>query len=288
MLSRHQRILLLTPLVLVVVPFVICPAVLGFAASFTNYAPFQTTVLRFVGLTNFAHIWEDNIFRTSLVNIVAFTAVTVSVELLIGFALAFALRRPFRGRAFLRFILLLPWLISPAASGVMWHYVLSMDNGFLNYGAILLGLPTPPYPLGLQLSVYTTLVTEIWRKVPLVAFLLLPGLLAIPAVYWDDARLDGLSMVGQVRHVVVPRLRVLLLTVALLLIGDALGTSESIFFLTGGGPGSQTMTPGLYSYYKTIRAESWLGGATTGWFIAAAVLLTGLCYLFLARTKEIG
>src|SRR5258706_4799044 len=130
MLTHRQRILLLSPLVLVVVPFVVCPAVLGFAASFTNYAPFQTSVLRFVGLSNFAHIWEDNIFRVSLVNIIAFTAVTVSLELTIGFALALALRRPFRGRAFLRFILLLPWLISPAASGVMWHYVLSMDNGF--------------------------------------------------------------------------------------------------------------------------------------------------------------
>src|SRR3954465_7743393 len=129
MLLRRQRIILLAPLVLVVVPFVICPAVLGFLASFTNYAPFQSTELHFVGLTNFARIWEDNIFRISMANVAVFTVVTVSVELLVGFALAFALRRPFRGRAFLRFILLLPWLISPAASGVMWHYVLSMDNG---------------------------------------------------------------------------------------------------------------------------------------------------------------
>ncbi len=288
MLTRRQRILLLSPLVLVVVPFVICPAILGFAASFTNYAPFGTSALRFVGLTNFAQIWEDNVFRISMANIAIFTAVTVSLELVIGFALAYALRKPFRGRALLRFVLLFPWLISPAASGVMWHYVLSMDNGFLNYGAALLRISAPPYLLGPDLAVFTTLATEIWRKAPLVAFLVLPGLLAIPTVHWDNATLDGLSILNQVRHVALPRLRLLLLTITLLLIGDALGTSESIFFLTGGGPGSQTMTPGLYSYYKTIRAESWLGGATTGWFIAAAVLLVGLCYVFLARAKEPG
>src|SRR6266849_1543527 len=108
MLTHRQRILLLSPLVLVVVPFVICPAVLGFVASFTNYAPFQTSTLHFVGLTNFADIWEDNIFRTSMGNIVVFTALTVSFELAIGFALAYALRRPFRGRVLLRFILLFP------------------------------------------------------------------------------------------------------------------------------------------------------------------------------------
>ena len=65
--------------------------------------------------------------------------------------------------------------------------------------------------------------------------------------------------------------------------GDALGMSESVFFLTGGGPGSATMTPGIYSYNQAITAQNWTAGGTPGWFIAGSVLILGLVYLRLSN-----
>lgn len=287
MLTRGHRFLFLTPFVLVLVPFLLWPALFGFLASFTNYEPFQRTALRLEGLRNYAKILADSDFQAALRNIVVFTLVTVSVAMVLGVAIAYALRRPFRGRGLVRLALLLPWLVSPIANGVMWHFLFNTENGIVNFWPALVGLPHPPSPLGSGLALSTAIAVDIWRKMPLVSFLALPGLLAIPAVHWDNADLEGLSLLARVRHIVLPRLRVLLLTIALLLIGDALGTSDSLLILTGGGPASETMTPGLYSYRMALHAFDWNAGATAAWLIAASVLLVGVVYIFLTRQEGV-
>jgi multiple sugar transport system permease protein len=185
----------------------------------------------------------------------------------------------------LRFIFLIPWLISPASCGVMWHQLLSTEHGILNFWTALLGLPAAPYPL-VSAPFASVTAVEVWRKFPLVSFLILPGLQTIPTEQWDSAKLDGLTLWGQNRYIVLPQTRLLLLTVALLLAGDALGISESVFFLTGGGPGTQTITPGLYSYFKAIQGLNWSLAAIPGWFTVVGVFLLGLYYVYLSRPKE--
>ena len=285
MLKRHHRFLFLIPFVLVLIPFLVWPALLGFLASFTNYEPFQRITLRLVGLRNYTAILADVDFREAIRNIIVFTVVTVTVELVLGVAVAYALRRPFQGRGLVRLALLLPWLVSPIANGVMWHFLFNMENGIVNYWPALLGLSPLPSPLGSGLALSTAMAVDIWRKMPLVSFLVLPGLLGIPTAQWDQADVEGLSLLGRVRHIVFPRLRALILTIAMLLMGDALGTSDSLLILTGGGPASQTMTPGLYSYQQALSGFDWKAGATSAWLIAASVLLVGLCYLFLTRQE---
>ena len=169
----------------------------------------------------------------------------------------------------------------------MWHYMFNARTGLFDLFPALVGLPTVSSPIAsLRLAFWAVSLAEIWRQSSFVAFLILPGLLAIPQSQWDNARLDGLSLLAQMRHVVIPRLRVLLLTILLLLIANTLGMSESILLLSRGGPGTKTMTPGLYSYYKAIHAGNWSLASTAGWFITAGVLIVGLIYLLMVRKRE--
>jgi ABC-type sugar transport system permease subunit len=285
MLTRRERLLLLAPLALILLPFLIGPALFGLLASFTNYAPAELHV-HAVGLANYADVLRDTSFISSWRNIIVFVLVSVLAELALGLGIAYLLREPFRGRALVRVLLLVPWLISPIANGVMWHFLLNLQWGILNFAASLLRLPTLPSPLGSTvLALPTTIVTDIWRKVPLASFLLLPGLLAIPSEQWEYATIEGASTFTRIRHIALPWLRPLLLTVGLLLVGDALGTYDSILVLTGGGPGSATYTPALYSYLQAFQYFSWSTGATSAWFIVAAVILFGLVYLRLVRPE---
>ena len=285
MLSPRQRWPLLLPLGLVVFPFLLWPAAFGFFASLTNFAPAQKH-LHFVALGNYAATLGDSQFRAAFRNITIFTLVAVPLELTIGFGLAYLLRKPFRGRALLRVTLLLPWLVSPIAAGVMWHFLFNSSIGLINFWLAWLHWPTQPSPLGLHgLALPTTIAVDVWRKAPFVSFLLLPGLFAIPNDQWEQATLEGASLPSRMRHIALPWLRPLLLTIAILLVGDTLGTFDSVLILTGGGPGTETLTPGLYSYQQAFRANNWPVGATSAWLIVAAVLFIGMVYLRLVRAQ---
>jgi len=281
-----RSILLLVPFAVFVTLFVVCPALVGLYSSFTNYDPRGSVPVRFVGASNYALLISDKEFQSAVRNAALFVPATVIIEMGVGVVLAYVLRKPFPGRGAVRVILLIPWLISPVANGVMWRFLFHRKTGLQNVIPSLLGLPGLPDLRGPGYAIVTVIFIEIWRKVPFVGFLVLPAIISIPTEQWDIAELEGMSHFVRVCQIVVPRLRRLLLTVMFLLFGDSLGVFESIYILYGGGPRLDAIVPGFYSYWKAFKVFSWTLGSTSAWLIAAAVLLFGACYLVLMRLKE--
>jgi len=285
-LSRRDRLVLFSPLAVLLTGWLVGPALLGLLSTFTTYSPF-TTSFRFVGVDNYLAVVRDPQFAAAARNIALFTATAVPLEIIVGFAIAYLLREPFRGRAGLRVLLLLPWLVSPIGSGVMWHFLLGTTNGFVNFVLGWLGFPDVSSPLGdLGLALPVVVAVEVWRLAPFVAFLFLPGLSAIPRDRWDVARISGASWLHEVFDVALPAIRPLLITVTMLLTGFALGSFDVVLILTGGGPGTATMTPALYSYAQAFETNEWPAGAASAWLIAGAVLAIGFVYVRLASESD--
>ena len=282
-LTTRDRLVLFAPLAMLLVAFFAGPALVGLAATFTDYSPF-TTEVRLAGLANYGEVLRDPQFVAAAGNAAVFTALAVPLELAVGFALASLLRRPLRGRAAWRVLLLVPWLVSPIASGVMWHFLLGATNGIVDFALGWLGAPQGPSPAGdVRTALFAVVAIEVWRVAPFVAFLLLPGLESIPQERWDQARLAGASVAQQLLRVGLPGLRGSLLTVGMLLTGLALGTFDTILILTGGGPGTATLTPALYSYHAAFAANNWPAGAAAAWIVAGAVFAVGAVYLWTSR-----
>ncbi len=275
--------MLFAPLGLLLILWLIAPAVLGLLATFTSYGPNSPT-FQFVGLDNFAALLGDRDFAAAARNIAVFTLVAVPLEVVIGVGLALLLRQPFRTRGVVRVLLLVPWLISPIANGVMWHFLFSSQVGLLNFGLAALGIAGGSSLLGQKnLALGLTIVVEVWRTAPLVTFLVLPGLWTIPDEMWEQSTLEGASWRSKLLNVALPPIRPLLLAVGLLLIGAALGTFDGILILTGGGPGTATVTPALFSYREAFQISNWPVGGAAAWLIGGTVLLVGAGYLALAR-----
>lgn len=278
--------MLAAPFAILVGAWFVVPALVGLVATFTNYAPLARSI-HFVGLANYASLLGTREFQTALRNIAAFTLIAVPAELAIGLGLASLLRRPFRGRELARVLLLVPWLVSPIANGVMWHFLLTGNTSVVAFAAGALGQPSPPSPLAIRgVALFVVIAIEVWRLAPLATFLLLPSISAIPQERWEQASLDGLGWIKRIRHVAIPVMRPFLLAVTLLLIGSALGIFDSLLILTGGGPASETVTPALVSYQQAYVGSNWPIGATAAWLIGALVMLVGLVYLALARRAD--
>lgn len=278
--------MLFGPAALLLGGWLVVPAVLGLAASFTTYSPFATAV-RFAGPRNYASALLDPTFGVAVRNVAIFTFFAVPLELAIGFVLAYLLRDRMFGRSLWRVLLLLPWLVSPIASGVMWHFLFGSMHGIPGFLLGWLGRSEVSSPAGdVRLALPATIAVEVWRMAPFVTFLLLPGVVSIPAERWEDASMSGASWMRTVFDVVLPPLRPLLLAVTMLLVGLSLGTFDAVLILTGGGPGDATLTPALYSYKQAFAVNDWPTGAASGWLIAAAVLAAGLVYIALTRAES--
>lgn len=281
MLTRRQRLFLAAPFLGLVTVGVVGPLVMGLLATFTTFAPGVATP-SFVGLANYARLLRDPDFLASARNVAVLATIGAGLQLVLGLGLALLLRRPFRGRQIVRVLLLVPWLVSPIASGVMWHFLLGTPGGLLDFVETALGPTRIPSPAGVPaLALPTVGLIEAWRMVPLAAFLLLPSVEGIPASRWENARLDGAGLLTTIRHVAIPPARPVLAAVYLLLVGTALGTFDSVLILTGGGPGSSTLTPGLYAYQHALQSNDWALGAAAAWCVVVGVAVVGLGY---ART----
>ena len=282
-LTRRDRLLLFAPLAILLGGWLVIPALVGLGATLTTYSPL-TTAVAFAGWRNYTDVLHDPQFGEAVRNVAIFTLVAVPLELGLGFGIAYLLRRPFRGRSWWRGLLLLPWLVSPIASGVMWHYLFSGATGILNYVLGWLGQPEVASPIGdVRLALAATIAIEVWRMAPFVTFLLLPGLVAIPEERWEQATLAGTSWFRRIANVALPEVAPLMLTVGMLLTGLSLGAFDTILILTGGGPGTATLTPALYSYDRAFVTNDWPSGAASAWLIAAGVAVVGAAYIRLSR-----
>jgi len=278
-LTRRDRLLLFAPLAILLGGWLVIPALVGLGATLTTYSPL-TTAVAFAGWRNYTDVLHDPQFGEAVRNVAIFTLVAVPLELGLGFGIAYLLRRPFRGRSWWRGLLLLPWLVSPIASGVMWHYLFSGATGILNFVLGWLGQPEAASPIGdVRLALASTIAIEVWRMAPFVTFLLLPGLVAIPEERWEQATLAGTSWFQRIANVALPEVAPLMLTVGMLLTGLSLGAFDTILILTGGGPGTATLTPALYSYDRAFVTNDWPSGAASAWLIAAGVAAVGAAYV---------
>jgi multiple sugar transport system permease protein len=281
-LTRRDRLLLFAPLAILLGGWLVIPALVGLGATLTTYSPLTTTVA-FAGFQNYTDVLRDVQFGEAVRNVAIFTLIAVPLELGLGFGIAYLLRRPFRGRSWWRGLLLLPWLVSPIASGVMWHYLFGGATGILNFVLGWLGQPEAASPIGdVRLALAATIAIEVWRVAPFVTFLLLPGLVAIPEERWEQATLAGASGFRRIVSVALPEVAPLMLTVGMLLTGLSLGAFDTILILTGGGPGTATLTPALYSYDRAFVTNDWPAGASSAWLIAAGVAIVGAAYVRLS------
>lgn len=236
----------------------------------------------FVGLDNYARVLGSDAFWTALGQTLGYVGTTLLVELALGLPIALALHRGTRGRRILRVVVAVPLMIAPVVASLAWKFLFSPGYGLVNRGLELIGVNGPAWFADPWLARSTILVTNAWLALPFVVLVLLAGLANIPGELREAARVDGASAWQTLWRITVPLLRPSILVILVIRLADAFRVFDSVYVMTGGGPGSSTEVLSTYLYRRMFTATDFAGGAATAvLFVLVIGIAAGAVFLWL-------
>lgn len=227
-----------------------------------------------VGLANYVRLVSDPDVRESLWVTVRFGFWTITVEMVLGVALALLLEKPIRGASVFRTIFILPLMVSPVVVGLIWRYLFDARIGWINHylgewfgiePLIWLGAP--------DLAFFAIVLTDIWQWTPFIFIIVIAGLQALPSEILEASRIDGANWWQQTFLVKLPMIRSILVIALLMRLIDVFRALEVMYIMTGGGPGRATELMSLHIYNRAFDAQ------LLGYASAIAVLLIAVVFL---------
>ena len=273
--------LLVAPAALLILAISIYPLLFSIWVLFVNY-DFQIPGHAFVGLKNFSQVIFDPVARYSLWITVVLSVINVTVEFLLGLAIAMAMAKTFRGRGLIISILIVPLFISPVIVGQVWVLMLHNPFGPTNYLlSQLLGFDvTIKWLTQWPWNFVALVLADVWQWTPFMFVILLAGLTSIPPHVFEAAELDGVGPWLTFWNITLPYIAPMIFLAITFRLLDAVRLFDTIFIMTGGGPGTSTYSTSFYLY--TIGFTQFhLSRATAGAWIF--MVLTMLVIVFLVR-----
>lgn len=281
---------LMAPAVVYLILVVAYPLVLAFLYAFSD-ATTGSQSLHFVGFQTFIAAVKDPVFLTTLRNTFVFTAISQALVVILSTVLAFVLTASFRGRWFVRFLVLLPWTTPVALSAVIWLWMLdSIFSPFDWFAQLLHIVPPGGHIIFLgqsDLAMGSVIALQTWRILPLATVILMAGLSAIPAEVNDAAEVDGAGFWRRLFGITLPLLSPVM-TVALLFgIVFTFTDMAAVFVLTGGGPGNATQVLASWAFYKGINGGNLAVGAADALIMFPVLLGLAAILLRIASRAEV-
>jgi len=263
--DRHIRWLLVSPAILIIVALTIFPLGFSLWVSFVQYDFSLGEEHPWVGLGNFRVNWVDPVWRHSLYVTAVLATLNVVVELALGFLLALAMLRPFRGRRVLMTLFVLPLFMSPVIVGGFFDLFVRRPFGPTNWLlGKLLGHPvTIDFTNDAYWPFFSLIVADAWQWTPFMFVILLAGLSSIPDELYEAADMDGAKPRQSFFFVTVPLLLPIILIAVTFRFIDAAKLFDIVYTLTRGGPGTDTYTTSYYLYQQGFQFFH-LGQGTAG------------------------
>lgn len=274
---------LLLPAFLPVLVFSVWPLVQGIYMSFTDYT-LGAGETNFVWFENYRDLLNDRQFwRSFRIGAIWTVAVTLG-EVVLGFILAMLLNAKLPGQALARVLVLAPWAIPPVIKGLMWRLIYHPDAGLLNTYLIQLGILERPinWLNDFTYALPAVILVGIWASLPTTTIVLLAGLQSIPGELREAAAIDGASSWGQFRHVTLPLMQPVVLSISALQFMWNFNAFGLVFILTGGGPAGTTRLPMLFAYEEAFQFGNLAYSSALG---TAMVVVIGLVLVFYLRSQ---
>lgn len=302
--SRLQRLrvrsawLFLLPTLIVLCVVAAWPLFRTIFYSFTDANLFQLNQYHFIGFQNYlvksgdaksGYAWygllADPTWWLAVKNTVVFASISVSIETVLGMAVALILNQKFLGRGLVRAAILVPWAIPTVVSSEMWAWMLNGQLGIIN--AMLEHLHIISKPLAWTASPHlvmpSIIMVDVWKATPFMALLILAGLQMLPNDCYEAARVDGVHPIKVFFRVTLPLIKPALMVALVFRILDALRVFDIIYVMTGYTP--QTITMSVYSQQQLISFREVGYGSAASTLVFLFIALFVIVFIYAGRVR---
>ena len=279
---------ILLPLIILVGILIYFPAIDSLITSFTNENLRIRRLPKFIGLKNYSKLIENSEFWIVTARSLLEVSLTLPLELLISLGLALLLTEVFPGRAMVRTLVLLPWMLPPIVNGFLWGWLLNGEYGALNGLLYQMGI-IDEYVTWLRnpdTQVIWVAIVQTWTRFAFPTIILLAGLQSIPKDLLDAAKVDGASSWQSFKNIVLPLLMPSFAVALTIEFIASFQIFDVIWTLTAGGSAGGAINPFtktlmLYNYELVFRDLRIGLGAALSYLIL--FLSLGVAIVFVTR-----
>lgn len=271
------------PALLIVLIISIFPLVYSLTTSFMSMRLVPPTPARFVGFGNYIELLGNPRFWhvAGTTTLIAF--ISVGLQYVIGLSVALALNARVPGEGLFRFVFLLPMLVAPVAVALIARQVLNPTMGPLNEFMTFLGFPNLPFLTQTSWALGSIIVVEVWQWTPFVILMLLAGLQTLPEDVYEAAALENASAWQQFRDITFPMLLPVSVAVVFIRLIESYKIIDTVFVMTGGGPGVSTETLTLFAYQEGFKKFNLGYTSALSFLFLIVITVIGMVYLAVLR-----
>jgi multiple sugar transport system permease protein len=238
----------------------------------------------FVGLANYGTVLSSELWWTDLFNTLFIMVISVSIELILGMAIALVMHRAIFGRGLVRTSVLIPYGIITVVAAFAWQFAFAPDSGFVN------NLPLIADDMdwfGGRFSSFAVIImAEVWKTTPFMALLLLAGLVTIDGGLYEAAKVDGASAWQRFTKITLPLMKPAILVALLFRTLDGFRVFDTIFIMTRGA--QETESVSILGFSQLINRLNLGLGSAVSVLIFFCVFLIAFVFVkgFGARVEE--
>jgi len=278
------------PAVLYIVLLIGAPFSLAVFYAFSD-ARIGSTQLHFVGLENFRSILHSPTFHQAIQNSIVFTVSAIVIVVVCSTVLSLALEAPFRGRGFIRFLILLPWVAPVSLGTIGWKWILDSIYSVITWVLVYFHFFSPyntPMWLGEpHLAMASVVCVHCWRLIPFATVVMLAGASAIPKEIPEAAGIDGAGYFRTLFWIKIPMM-LPIINVAILFSAIFTFTDMTVvYILTDGGPFNSTQTLPNLAFATGIQGSDLAAGAAISLFLVPVLVAVAYFMLRMAHRAEV-
>lgn len=264
--SKTTIILYLAPAVILFVMFILYPVINTIYLSFNSWKGIYGSPVKFVGLTNYKQVLQNEAFWKSLLNSFFFMVGGFCVLMPLSFGLALIITSKLRGTKFMKTAFFMPVMLSTTAVALMWVYILNPSYGALNEllralhldGLAKDWLSTP------GLNIWSVVLVNEWMYAGYNMLIFAAGLVSIPGDIYEAAEIDGCTGFKRLRYISIPLSKESFKIFSILCVTGCLKAFDLVWAMTKGGPNHTSEVPASLLYneaftYKFFGKSSAIG-----------------------------